>query len=94
MDKVIDLLDQELLASRASLAGWQHDALARALHALGREAARLVPDEGMFRQRAEILMDVLVADDMFANGVGRTDARRAAGTITSSRATSGTAAAA
>lgn len=74
MDKVIDLLSPEVLGASKRLSEPDREIVARALHELSREAARLVPDDNAFCRRAEILMDVLATSDMFPDGWGATDA--------------------
>lgn len=59
MDRVIELLGQEVARTSDRMTDWQRQSLSGALAELVRQAARMVPDEAMFRARAELLTDAL-----------------------------------
>ena len=59
MERVIDLLGQEVARASSRMTDWQRQSIMGALAELVRQAARMVPDEATFRARAEMLTDVL-----------------------------------
>ena len=59
MDRIIDLLGQEASRTASRVSDWQRQSIMGALAELVRQAARLVPDEAVFRARAGMLTDVL-----------------------------------
>jgi hypothetical protein len=59
MDRVIDLLGQEVSRAASRMSESQRQTVMRAVAELVRQAARMVPDEVTFRARAQMLTDVL-----------------------------------
>jgi hypothetical protein len=59
MDRIIDVLGQEVSRASGRMTDWQRQTITGALAELVRQAARMVPDETTFRARAEMLTDVL-----------------------------------
>jgi hypothetical protein len=61
MDRVIDLLGQEVFRGASRMTDWHRQSVTDALDELVRQAARMVPDEQRFRASAEMLTRVLRA---------------------------------
>jgi hypothetical protein len=59
MERVIDLLGQEVARASSRMTDWQRQTVTGALAELVRQAGRMVPDEATFRARTGLLTDVL-----------------------------------